>query len=251
MSETPIVLAYPLPTPEGLSDDEIARLYSENVGSQPWVRVNFVSSVDGAATHQGLSAGLSDGADQRVFAILRRLCDVVVVGAGTVRAEGYGAMRVDEATERARTSAGLAPHPVFAIVSASLDLDPASAIFADAPVRPIILTTELSRSTTRAALETVADVVICGRERVQPDVLVQALMERGLGRIHCEGGPHLFGDLVAASVLDELCLTVSPRLEAGAATRIASGESPIVPVGLMLAHVLVAGDTLLLRYLRG
>lgn len=251
MSDDPIVQAFPAPVPEGLTDDGIAALYSAEVGALPWVRVNFVSSVDGAATHQGLSSGLSGGADQRVFGILRRLCDVVVVGAGTVRAEGYGAMRVDEAAERARISAGLAPHPVFAIVSASLDLDPASPIFTDAPVRPIILTTELSRSSTRAALEAVADVVVCGRERVQADALVRVLGERGLGRIHCEGGPHLFGDLVAASALDELCLTVSPGLEAGAASRIASGESPIAPVGLRLAHVLVSGDTLLLRYLRG
>ena len=250
MSEASISRAYPLPALEDLSDDDIASLYGEGVGGPPWVRVNFVSSVDGAATHQGLSSGLSDDADQRVFAILRRLCDVVVVGAGTVRAEGYGAMRVDDASQRARMQAGLPPHPVFAIVSASLDLDPAGPIFADAPVRPIILTTELARSSARLTLARVADVVVCGRERVPADVLVRVLAERGLGRIHCEGGPHLFGDLVAASVLDELCLTLSPRLEAGIASRIAAGESPIVPVGLRLAHTLVSRDTLLLRYLR-
>ena len=251
MSEGQITQAYPLPAAEGLSDADIGRLYSENAGTLPWVRANFVSSVDGAATHQGLSGGLSDAADERVFSILRRLCDVVVVGAGTVRAEGYGAMRVDAASERSRIGAGLAPHPVFAIVSASLDLDPASPIFVDAPVRPLILPTELSRSSSRAALEQVADVVVCGFERVQADVLVRVLSERGLGRIHCEGGPQLFGDLVAASQLDELCLTLSPRLEAGVASRIAAGESPIVPVGLALAHVLVSDDTLLLRYMRG
>jgi riboflavin biosynthesis pyrimidine reductase len=140
---------------------------------------------------------------------------------------------------------------VFAIVSASLDLDPASPIFADAPVRPIILTTETARNSTRAALETVADVVVCGYERVQADVLVRVLEERGLRRIHCEGGPHLFGDLVAASGFDELCITLSPRLEAGVASRIAAGASPIAAVGLRLAHTLVSGDTVLLRYLRG
>jgi riboflavin biosynthesis pyrimidine reductase len=250
MSEGGITRAYPLPAVEDLSDDDITRLYGEDVGGPPWVRVNFVSSVDGAATHQGLSGGLSNSADHRVFDLLRRLCDVVVVGAGTVRIEGYGPMRVDEAGERARVEAGLAPHPVFAIVSASLDLDPSSPIFADAPVRPLILTTELSHPRTRETLEQVADVMICGHERVQADALVQVLADRGLGRIHCEGGPHLFGDLIAAGVVDELCLTLSPRLEAGVASRIATGESPIAPVGLRLAHTLVSGDTLLLRYLR-
>lgn len=268
MTDAAIVRVYPLPAADGvptvdglpaveglpvaaeLSDDDLAALYSDGVGDLPWVRVNFVSSVDGAATHQGLSGGLSDEADQRVFGILRRLCDVVVVGAGTVRAEGYSAMRVDAASERWRIAHGLSAHPVFAIVSASLDLDPASPIFQDAPVRPIVLTTVRSRQDAREALSEVADVVVCGRDRVEVDVLVRELNDRGLGRIHCEGGPHLFGDLIASAELDELCLTINPRLEAGVSTRISAGASPIVPVGLRLAHVLVSGDTLLLRYVR-
>jgi riboflavin biosynthesis pyrimidine reductase len=235
MTDPAISKVYPLPAQEGLGDDEIEALYSQGSDDLPWVRVNFVSSVDGAATHQGLSGGLSDAADKRVFGILRRLCDVVVVGAGTVRAEGYSAMRVD---------------PVFAIVSASLDLDPASPIFGEAPERPIVLTTELSHPLAREALADVADVIICGRERVEANVLVRSLADRGLGRIHCEGGPHIFGDLIAAREIDELCLTLSPRLESGIASRIATGASPINPVGLHLAHTLVAGDTLLLRYVR-
>jgi riboflavin biosynthesis pyrimidine reductase len=250
MADPAITKVYPLPAQEGLSDDEIEALYSQGADDLPWVRVNFVSSVDGAATHQGLSGGLSDAADKRVFGILRRLCDVVVVGAGTVRAEGYTAMRVDPAAERSRTEHGLTAHPVFAIVSASLDLDPASPIFREAPERPIVLTTELSHPLAREALAEVADVVICGRERVEANVLVRSLADRGLGRIHCEGGPHIFGDLIAAREIDELCLTLSPRLESGIASRIATGASPINPVGLHLAHTLVAGDTLLLRYVR-
>ena len=250
MTDPAIAKVYPLPAAESLTDDDLADLYSDGSGALPWLRVNFVSSVDGAATHGGLSGGLSDDADKRVFAILRRLCDVVVVGAGTVRAEGYAAMKVDEASERWRVEHGRSAHPVFAIVSASLDLDPASPIFREAPVRPIVLTTELSRPDTREALSEVADVIVCGRSRVQVEVLVRELDARGLRRIHCEGGPHLFGDLIASRQVDELCLTISPRLEAGVATRIASGASPIVPVGLRLAHTLVSGDTLLLRYVR-
>jgi riboflavin biosynthesis pyrimidine reductase len=250
MTDAGISRVFPLPAEEGLGDDALAALYSAGVGDAPWVRVNFVSSVDGAATHQGLSGGLSDDADKRVFDILRRLCDVVVVGAGTVRTEGYGAMRVDEASVRIRTANGLTPHPVFAIVSASLDLDPGSGIFADAPERPIVFTTERSPAESREALSRVADVVVCGRDRVEADEMVRLLAERGLGQINCEGGPHLFGDLIAARQVDELCLTLSPRLEAGVSPRIASGASPIVPFGLRLAHTLVSGDTLLLRYVR-
>jgi riboflavin biosynthesis pyrimidine reductase len=250
MTEPAISRIFPLPAEEGIGDKDIAELYSEGVSGLPWVRVNFVASADGAATHQGLSGGLSDAADKRVFDILRRLCDVVLVGAGTVRAEGYSAMRVDAASERVRKTRGLTAHPVFAIVSASLDLDPASPIFRQAPERPIVFTTELSRPDTREALSEVADVIVCGRDRVEVGAMVRTLADRGLGRIHCEGGPHLFGDLIASGELDELCLTIAPRLEAGVASRVSSGASPIAPIGMRLAHTLVSGSTLLLRYVR-
>ena len=249
MSEPSIARLFPLPGEEGLGDEQLLALYGD-VPHTPWLRVNFVSSLDGAATQQGLSGGLSNDADRRVFDLLRRLCDVVVVGAGTVRAEGYGAMRVDEASQRARSAAGLSAHPVFAVISASLDLDPASPLFREAPERPIVVTTEIARADTKEALSEVADVEVCGRDRVEPERLVRLLSERGLTRIHCEGGPHLFGDLIAAGAVDELCLTLSAKLEAGSATRIAAGASPIVPAELGLAHVLQSGDTLLLRYVR-
>jgi riboflavin biosynthesis pyrimidine reductase len=249
MPEAAIDVLFPLPAEEGIGDQRIAELYAADAAAT-WLRVNFVSSIDGAATRQGLSGGLSDDADRRVFEILRRLCDVVVVGAGTVRAEGYGAMRVDEVSQRARREKGMTAHPVFAIVSASLDLDPASPIFRDAPERPIIVTTQLSRADTREALAEVADVVICGEERVEPRRLVDVLVARGLNRIHCEGGPHLFGDLIAAGAVDELCVTIGATLEAGVASRISAGAAPILPVGMRLAHVFRSGDTLLLRYVR-
>ena len=95
---------------EHLTDDQIV----EPLG--PGVRVNFISSIDGAATRDGLSGGLGDASDRRRFELLRRVCDVVVVGAGTVRAEGYGPMRVSDASARWREEHGMPPHPVFAIV---------------------------------------------------------------------------------------------------------------------------------------
>ncbi|ERK69502.1 pyrimidine reductase family protein [Leifsonia aquatica] len=249
MSDAAIGRLFPAPAQDALSDDELSALYDLPTRS-PWVRVNFVSSVDGAATVQGLSAGLGGDADHRVFDLLRRLCDVVVVGAGTVRAEGYGPMRVDRASQRARVAAGLTDQPVFALVSAGLDLDPASRIFTDAPVRPIVITAETAPAEKRDALAAVADVLVCGVDRVDPAAMVAALAERGLGRIHCEGGPHLFGDVIAAGAVDELCLTVSPTLVAGTASRIATGATPEVPPELRLAHVLQSESTLLLRYVR-
>jgi len=215
---------------------------------EPALRVNFVSSVDGAATRDGLSGGLGDAADRRYFELLRRVADVVLVGAGTVRAEGYGPMRVSDDSVAWREAHGLTPHPVFAIVSGSLDLDPASRIFSEAPVRPIVVTTP---GRDVAAFAEVADVVQTGvGERIDAVAAIDALRGRGLARILCEGGPHLFGSLLAADVVDELCVTLEPSLEAGESRRIAAGILP-EPRGLELVHVLRSGSTLLLRYARG
>jgi riboflavin biosynthesis pyrimidine reductase len=224
---------------ENLSDDELIA----DIGA-PGVRFNFVSSVDGAATRDGLSGGLSGTADKRRFELLRRVADVVLVGAGTVRDEGYDAMRVSGASAAWRTANGRPPHPVFAIVTGHLDLDPASPLFTDAPVRPIVLTTERATAIDRFD----ADVVVAGATRVEPGLAVAALRERGLQHILCEGGPTLFGTFIDADALDELCLTISPSLEAGDARRIANGDAP--PRDLRLATVLRSGDTLLLRYSR-
>lgn len=217
---------------EHLHDDELMDALDHD-----GVRLNFVSSVDGAATRDGLSGGLGGPADKRYFDLLRRVADVVVVGAGTVRAEGYGPLVVDGPRRG---------QPVFAIVTGTLDLDPAFPVFTRAPVRPVIITTE--RAIGKAAFAEVADVVVAGSTRVDAARAVDALRARGMRRILCEGGPTLFGSFLAADAMDELCLTVSPSLEAGDAPRIATGEAP--PRDLHLASVLRSGDTLLLRYAR-
>ncbi len=229
-----------------LDDAALGDHYSSGVGS-PWLRVNFVSSVDGASTVGGKSGGLGGDADRRVFDLLRTLCDVVVVASGTVKKEGYGAMIVDPASVEARVAAGLKPQPAFAIVSGSLDLDPEADMFRKAPVRPLVFTVESAPAHDK--LSKVADVIACGADDLDPAAMVSALAQRGLTRIHCEGGPSLFGSLLAADVVDELCLTVSPLLAGGDAGRIASGDLAD-PRQLTLAGVLRSDDTLLLRYLR-
>jgi len=190
------------PPPAALLDDErLSAAYAVDDRSRQSVRLNFVSSIDGAATAGGLSAGLSSSADKRVFDLLRRLCDVVLVGAGTVRAEGYGAMRLDEASVQWRRANGLAPQPVFAIVSGALHLDPGSAVFTEAPVRPVVVTVGASASANREALSRVADVLVCGAERLEVRAMLGELAKRGLRQVLCEGGPRLFGTLLEAACL--------------------------------------------------
>lgn len=216
--------------------------------SAPHLRVNFVASLDGAAWHDGRSGPLNDAWDQQVFAHLREQADVVMVGAGTIRIEGYTGFRLADDSQRRRTAQGLVPNPPLAIVSHALDLDPASEVFTDAPVRPIVITHHAAPRQRRDALAEVAELVVHGREQVHLPAVRAELAERGLPQVLCEGGPALFGSLIAAEMVDELDLTISPVLESGAAGRIAHGVQHTLP--MRLAHALPGGPMLFLRYLR-
>jgi riboflavin biosynthesis pyrimidine reductase len=174
---------------------------------------------------------------------------VIVVGAGTVRAEGYGGIRLPEADATWRLANGLAEQPQVAIVSSRLELDPAHPFFARAATRPIVLTCDSSPEANRRALAEVADVLVCGSQEVDPREMVAGLAALGHTQVLCEGGPHLFGSLVEADCVDELCLTLSPVLEGGTAGRIAIGHSP-APRTMTLLHAIPAGDLVFLRYAR-
>ncbi|WP_285035696.1 pyrimidine reductase family protein [Plantibacter sp. ME-Dv--P-095] len=235
---------------EAMSIDDLVAAYTVDDRAVTTVRVNFVASLDGGATVDGVSGDLGGPADKVVFDILRRLADVVLVGAGTVRDEGYGAMRLDVDAATWRDEHDLPLHPVFAIVSGSLDLDLRSDVFTLAPVRPLVVTTDRADPAKRAAIEAVADVVVCGDEHVEPARVVEALAERGLRQILCEGGPALFGSFIDADAVDEFCLTISPTLVGGQSSRISAGPSPAAPRGFHLQHLLRSEDLLLSRYVR-
>lgn len=215
--------------------------------SIPRVRMNFITSLDGAATRDGLSGALNNADDKQVFDTLRLLTDVIMVGAGTVRAEGYGGVRLEPADVAWRVAEGLPEQPALAIVSSRLDIDAGHPFFADAVRRPLVITHGASPAERRAALAEVADVLICGEHAVDPRQMLTALATRGLTQVLCEGGPHLFGDLLAADCVDELCLSVSPVLDAGRAGRIAVSDAA-TPRPMTLLHSFAAGDMLFLRY---
>jgi riboflavin biosynthesis pyrimidine reductase len=230
-----------------LTDEQVLQVYAPPDGPAPWVRFNFVSSLDGAATLQGRSGGLGDESDRRVLVLLRRPADVVLVGAGTIRVEGYAGDLLDGPSRAWRLEHGLSAHPPVAVVSARLDLDPASGFFTEAVVRPLVVTTVRADPARRQALERVADVVVAGEDSVDPVTLVRVLAERGHRRIHSEGGPMLFGSFQQAGAVDELCLSLSPVLVGGSSRRIAVGTEEQLR-RMRLASVLVGGDLLLLRY---
>ncbi|WP_418959666.1 pyrimidine reductase family protein [Streptomyces tritici] len=234
--------------------DELADAYAypeEAAGSDGvWLRANMVSSLDGAAQHDGRSQPLSSDTDMRIFGTLRALADVVVVGAETVRQEGYRPARAREAFAARRAAAGQGPAPVIAIVSSSLDLDFSLPLFTAPLVPTLLLTGEAAPAERVAAAERAGARVVTAGEgsRVDPERAKRELAARGLRRQLTEGGPRLLGQFVAAGVLDELCLSVSPTMTAGSAQRIAGGPSVTVPARFSLASVLEEAGFLYTRY---
>ena len=211
-----------------LSDAELADAYAPP--SAPWLRVNFVSTLDGAAQGtDGLSKSINNAADKRVFDALRRRAHCLVVGAGTLRAEEYEV-----------------PSLPLVVVSRSADIPPS---VRDAPEGRLLVATVAASAGLAPAREELGDenVLVLGEDVVDLARLKQALADRGWTEQLCEGGPSLFADLLAAGVVDELCCTLVPRLTAGDAVRITSGAGVDVPLRPTL--LLEQDGTLLGRWL--
>lgn len=219
--------------------------------TKPFVQVNFVASADGATTVAGRSHGLSSPADKKVFALGRDLADVVLVGAGTALAERYRGVRRTELRAARRARLGLSEVPPIAVVTGrgSIPLD--SPLLNDTVTPPIVLTSEAAPVDWRKAVTDLgAEVVVAGQARVDAPLAVAALAERNLLRVCCEGGPTLFADLVAADLVDQLCLTVAPRLAGAGAVRMATGLPTAAPRSLVLESALADDGFLMLRYRR-
>ncbi len=215
------------------------------------LRVNFVSSADGAADANGKSEGLQTPGDNRVFATLRDLADVVLAGAGTAVAEAYRPIVLSERRRAVRREHGLLEALPTAVISRTLRLDPDHDLFAATTpgARTIVLTSAAAPADRRAALEQVADVFICGEHDVEPAQLRAALEHRGLTRILSEGGPTAFAQLAAApGVVDELCLSLSPVLAGPGSGRITAGLPWAFEQHLQLTGLLEEDGALFLRY---
>ena len=224
------------------------------------VRVNFVSSVDGAATAAGLSRGLQTPGDNVVFAALRDLADVILVGASTAAAEGYRPSQPATRRRAIRLANGLAEAPAIAVMSSSLDLDLSAPLYSAATQAPTLIVTGSSAPVARRndiidlaggdsklqLLQTDSD----GNGGVDFAAAVASLRELGYRRILCEGGPRLFGAGVAAGAVDELCLTYSPLLAGPAGPRIVVGEPwpDGSVVALSLIGLLAEDGALFCRY---
>jgi riboflavin biosynthesis pyrimidine reductase len=209
--------------PGELGTDELARLYAFPDG--PWVRANFVSTLDGSAQGgDGRSGSINGPADVHVFALLRALADVILVGAQTTRAEGYKPVVPEPWQRELRAALGLTPAPAIAVLTSSGVIDDELRAGGEAPT--LVYT----------------DLTI--------DAVLDDLQDKGLRHISCEGGPSVLAQLLGAGRLDELCLTVAPLMVGGHGLRIADGPALDMPWEGGLRHVIEADGMLLLRYAR-
>ncbi|HEU5456167.1 MAG TPA: dihydrofolate reductase family protein [Nocardioides sp.] len=206
---------------------DLEALYA--VPSTPWLRVNMVSTLDGAVTGEsGRSGAISNHVDRRIFELLRELADVVVVGAGTARIEGY---RPADRPLVVVSRSGRVPEKLRGV-------DPGRVILATCQHAP-----ELAEA---RELLPPGDVLLLGSHRVDLSALRKRLEERGFNQILCEGGPHLLRDLLDQGVVDELDATVVPRLVSGLHPRVTDG--PPIDVPLRLKTLLEEQGTLLGRW---
>jgi len=233
------------PVPGELDDAGLVEAYRLPAGRS--LRVNFVASLDGAITVDGVSEGLGSPGDKRVFRLLRALADVVLVGHGTAAAEGYRAMAEDSSVGRLRASLGRAPTAPVAVVSRRASLDPRSGLVAGAVSPTILVTCAASDEGRREALAAAGVLVlVCGEDDVDLPLALDELAALGHEQVLCEGGPELLHAALSAGVVDELDLSIAPAL--------VGGETRLLPAGLPevqrleLRQLLEEDGTLFARY---
>ena len=240
------------PSSGDLTPDEVADAYPWPADAQ-WVRAMMVTTLDGAAAGpDGLSGSISSSVDRDVFDAVRRFADVVLVGGGTFRAEGYGPMTAKEGDAERRQEAGQSAAPTLAIVSGSLNLDWDSPTFTESTHRPIVFTGPMADhpadSNTLARAEATCEIIAASEPHVPPSFIVDQLTQRGLRHIVCEGGPSLLEGMVAADLLDEADITLSPVFAGTAQTPRTDALEEVS--GFDLAHVLTAEGFLMNRYVK-
>lgn len=214
------------PVPAGPLDlDALAQAYAVPSPSATWLRVNMVSTLDGAATGaDGLTGSINTSADHVVFELLRAISDVLVIGAGTARAEGYRPVQVTGRYAVLRAATGRAAPLALAIVTRSGALPP-KVLHRD-PATPVLAVTcadSPELADLRHALGS-DQVIVAGEHGVDLAETLRQLHARGLRHVHSEGGPHLLGKLLSADLVDELDITYSPVAVGGLHRRIAVAD---------------------------
>ncbi|HEY7076667.1 MAG TPA: dihydrofolate reductase family protein [Solirubrobacteraceae bacterium] len=231
----------PVSAPDAL--DEI-RFHDRAPAGRPYVFMNFVSTVDGRAAVDGHTAALGSAADLDMLLSLRAAADGVLIGSGTLRAEGYARLVGNEERRARREAAGLAADPTAVLISRGLDLPWTAGLF-KAPDQPVIVYTQSDKD----APEVAAPVEVVRLEDATPAAALADLRRRGMRALLSEGGPRLHRSLLAAGLVDELFLTITPLLTGDELEpNIVAGGKLAEPIRLDLEWLLGAGPELFARY---
>ena len=237
--------------PESHGEDALAAFLARDrtpSTGRPWVMANMVASVDGAGSLAGASGGLSGPPDRKVFHSLRALCDMVLVAAGTVRADGYGPARPAAEVRSARIARGQSETPGIAVVTRRIDIDFSLPLFTEAENPTVVVAPEDADPERLRQAGGAGEVIAAGRGSVDLSAGLWGLADRGARLVLCEGGPGLIGQLARAGLLDEMFIAISPLLVAGDATRIVTGDVLDPPRALTPEAVLEADGFLFVRY---
>ena len=240
-----------------LTEAELRKLYRHPVPrpGRVWLRSNFVTSLDGSIQGpDGRSGSINTTSDQHLFALHRAHADAILVGAQTVRAEGYRAVDLAPWQRELRAQEGLSDFPVLAVVTRSLDLDPAIAASGDLAVGAVLVLTTAGKTRVELGPLEAAGIQVVqlpGATGVDLSAVTVHLARSGLQRVLCEGGSRLHRDLLAANLLDELSLTLAPVVVGGAGSRITAGDPLPAAAAFELTSALYADDgTLFVNYRR-
>jgi riboflavin biosynthesis pyrimidine reductase len=233
-----------LPDAATLDDAGLLEAYRLPPGRS--LRVNFITSLDGVTTVDGVSEGLGSVGDRRVFRVLRALADVVLVGHGTAAAEGYRPVGADSPVGKIRASIGRPPALPIAVVSRRASLDPQSRLARDPST--LLVTCAAADPERRAALEAAGvTVLVCGDDDVDLPEALDRLAGLGHEHVLCEGGPTLFHTALTAGVVDELDLSLAPALVGSGNTRLLDAGLPD-KIDLGLRQILEEDGVLFTRY---
>jgi riboflavin-specific deaminase-like protein len=198
-------------------------------GDRPFTLVNFVATADGRAAFDGRSGPIGDRGDRELFHGLRERVDAVMAGTGTLRTERYGRMVRDPERRRRRVAAGLPPEPIACLVTRSGDVPTDIPLFAEPEARIVVFTPgELDTSMCAAQVDVVR---LDPGELTMTTALRRLRSDHGVRLLLCEGGPTVFGALLQEDLVDELFLTISPKLAGG-------GSGPTITSGPALAELL-------------
>jgi riboflavin-specific deaminase-like protein len=235
------------PERSATSPEELAanmRLHELAAPDRPYLGINMVSSLDGKATLDWRTKGLSTEADRRLFHHLRTQADAVMVGAGTAREERYGRMTKNNELRQKRQNEGFVPDALAVVVSGRLDL-PADLPLLNEPEQTVVIATGSDASIP--GVEGQVEYARVGDDL--PRLMSYLHEEHGVRSVLCEGGPTLNSFLFAAGLVDELFLTMNPKLIGGAAAlTIVAGRELVDPVELDLVSVAEAEGELYTRW---